>query len=101
MNLAHDVLFHLAFYRSPLNEDVFATRIKRTNSQTSLAGKVRGFLKRRHPQNCALCWRSPSEVALQEHTVRREGSLPSHLRQFCFSLCFCGLSSVRCFPYSG
>ena len=62
---------------------------------------MRGFLKRRHPQNCAVCWRSPSEVALQEHTVRREGSLPSHLRQFCFSLCFCGLSSVRCFPYSG
>lgn len=32
MNPAHDVLFHLAFYRSPLNEDVFATRIKKAAS---------------------------------------------------------------------
>ena len=27
-----DSIFHLAFCRSPLNEDVFATRIKKMNS---------------------------------------------------------------------
>lgn len=99
-------LFLLAFYRSPLNEDVFATRIKKApNSDKDIAElqeqihklllqvKWEIFKKAHDSRDCVFV----SLVSVKsdhKNTLRREEPLPPHLRNVCSSLCFYGLSSV-------
>lgn len=104
-------LFFLAFYRSPLNEDVFATRIKKAPNNDKDIADLQEQIHRLLLQvkwEVLKAFDSPDGVFVSlvsvrsdhKNTLRREEPLPPHLRNVCSSLCFYGLSSVHLVSYS-
>lgn len=104
-------LFFLAFYRSPLNEDVFATRIKKApNNNKDIADlqeqihrlllQVKWEVLKAHDSPDGVFVSLVSVRSDHKNTLRREEPLPPHLRNVCSSLCFYGLSSVHLVSYS-